>query len=57
MEKYDTEERERSKEEKVLLITSVRDPMISEGAAEACANRRDTLSSARFCWNKCRFQR
>ena len=42
---YDSEERKRSKEEKVFLMTSVRDLMNQEGAAVACAKRRDAL----FC--------
>ena len=41
-EEYDTEERKRSKEEKVFLITSMRDLITQEGAA-ACAKRRDAL--------------
>ena len=36
---YDTEERKRSKEEKVFLMTSMRDLMAQEGAAVACAKR------------------
>ena len=40
---YDLEERKRSKEKKVLLMTHLRDPMICEGAAVACAKRRDAL--------------
>ena len=39
----DLEERKRSKEEKVFLMTSVRDLMTQEGAAVACAKRRDAL--------------
>ena len=45
---YDSEERKRSKEEKVFLITSVRDLMTQEGAAVACAKRRDALCFVRF---------
>ena len=36
---YDSEERKRSKEEKVFLMTSVRDLMTQEGAAITCAKR------------------
>ena len=45
---YDSEERKRSKEEKVFLMTSVRDLMTQEGAAVACAKRRDSLCFVRF---------
>ena len=45
---YDSEERKRSKEEKVFLMTSVRDLMTQEGAAVACAKRRDALCFVRF---------
>ena len=45
---YDSEERKRSKEEKVFLMTSVRDLMTQEGAAVACAKRRDALCFIRF---------
>ena len=44
----DLEERKRSKEEKVFLMTSVRDLMTQEGAAVACAKRRDALCFVRF---------
>ena len=44
----DLEERKRSKEEKVLLMTSLRDFMIREGAAVACAKRRDALCFVRL---------
>ena len=40
---HDSEERKRSKGEKVFLMTSVR-----EGAAVACAERRDALCFVRF---------
>ena len=40
---YDSEEKKRSKEEKVFLMTSLRDLMTQEGAAVACAKRRDAL--------------
>ena len=40
---YDLEERKRSKEWKVLLMTHLRDLMICEGAAVACAKWRDAL--------------
>ena len=45
---YDSKERKRSKEEKVFLMTSVRDLMTQEGAAVACAKRRDALCFVRF---------
>ena len=44
---YDSEERKRSKEEKVFLMMSVRDLMTQEGATVACAKRRDALC---FVW-------
>ena len=45
---YDSEERKRSKEEKVFLMTNLRDLIIQEGAAVACAKRRDALCFIRF---------
>ena len=45
---YDSEERKRSKEEKVFLLTSLRDLIIQEGMAVACAKRRDALCFIRF---------
>ena len=42
-EEYDSEERKRSKEEKVFLMTSMRDLIIQEGMSVACAKRRDAL--------------
>ena len=48
MEKYDSEERRRSKEEMVLLMTSLRDLMTQEGAAVMSAKRRDVLCFVRF---------
>ena len=45
---YDSEERKRSKEEKVFLITNLRDLITQEGAAVACAKRRDALRFIRF---------
>ena len=42
-EEYDSEERKRSKGEKVFLMTSMRDLINQEGAEVACAKRRDTL--------------
>ena len=45
---YDWEEKKRSKEEMVLSMTSLRDLMINEGAAVACAKRRDALCFVRF---------
>ena len=47
-EEYDSEERKRSKEEKVSLMTSLRDLIVQEGAAVACAKRRDALCFIRF---------
>ena len=48
MEECDSEERKRSKEEKLLLMTSLRDFMIRERAAAACAKRKDPLYLVRF---------
>ena len=45
---YDSEERKRSKEDKVFLMTSMRDLITQEGAAVACAKRRDALCFIRF---------
>ena len=45
---YDSEERKRSKGEKVFLITSMRDLITQKGAAVACAKRRDALCFIRF---------
>ena len=45
---YDSEERKRSKEEKVFLMTILRDLIIQEGVAVACAKRRDALCFIRF---------
>ena len=47
-EEYDSEESKRSKEEKVFLMTNLRDLIIQEGAAVACAKRRDALCFIRF---------
>ena len=47
-EEYDSEERKRSKEEKVFLMTSLRDLIIQEEMAVACAKRRDALCFIRF---------
>ena len=47
-DEYDSKERTRSKEENVLLMTSVRNLMIQEGAAVPCAKRRDALCLVRF---------
>ena len=44
---YDSEERKRSKEETVFLMTNLRH-LIQEGAAVACAKRRDALCFIRF---------
>ena len=46
--RIDSEERKRSKEEKVFLMTSMRDLIIQEGMAVACAKRRDALCFIRF---------
>ena len=45
---YDSEERKRSKEENVFLMTSMRYLITQEGAAVACAKRRDALCFIRF---------
>ena len=45
---YDSEERNRSKGEKIFLMRSMRDLMTQEGAAVACAKRRDALCFIRF---------
>ena len=45
---YDSEERKRSKEEKVFLMTNLRDLIIQEGMAVACAKQRDALCFIRF---------
>ena len=45
---YDSEERKRLKGEKLFLMTSVRDLITQEGAAIACAKRRDALCFIRF---------
>ena len=45
---YDSEERKRSKEEKVFLMTNLRDLIIQEGMAVACTKRRDALCFIRF---------
>ena len=45
---YDSEERKRSKQEKVFLMTSLGDLITQKGAAVACAKRRDRLYFIRF---------
>ena len=45
---YDSEERIISKEDKVFLTTSMRDLIIQEGIAVACAKWRDALCFIRF---------
>ena len=45
---YDSEEKKRSKEDKVFLMTSMRDLIIQEGTSVACAKRRDALCFIRF---------
>ena len=47
-EEYDSEERKRSKEEKVFLMTNLRDLIVQKVAAVACAKRRDALCFIRF---------
>ena len=47
-EEYDSEERKRSKEEKVSLMTNLRDLIVQKGAAVACAKLRDALCFIRF---------
>ena len=44
----DSEERKRSKGEKVFLMTNLRDLIMQEGMAVACAKRRDALCFIRF---------
>ena len=44
----DSEERKRSKEEKVFLMTSMRDLISQEESAVACAKLRDALCFIRF---------
>ena len=51
-EEYDSEERKRSKEEKVFLMTSMSDLIIQEVMALACAKRRDALCFIRFTIEK-----
>ena len=46
--KYESEERKRSKGEKLLLMTSMRDLITHERAAVACAKQRDALCFIRF---------
>ena len=45
---YDSEERKRSKGEKIFVMTSMRDLITPEGAAVAYAKQRDTLCFIRF---------
>ena len=45
---YDSEEKKRSEEEKVFLMTSMSDLITQEEAAIACAKRRDALCFIRF---------
>ena len=45
---YDSEERKRSKEEKVFLMTNLRDLIIQDRMAVACAKRRDAICFLRF---------
>ena len=52
MGEYDSEERKRSKEEKALLMTHLRDLMICEVAAVACVKRRYALFFTRLFLNQ-----
>ena len=45
---YDSAERKRSKEEKVFLMTNLKDLILQEGMAVACAKRKDALCFIRF---------
>ena len=45
---YDSEERKRSKKEKIFIMTSMRDLITQEGAAVAIAKRRDAHCFVRF---------
>ena len=45
---YDSEDRKRSKGEKVFSMTRMRDLITQEGSAVACAKRRDALCFMRF---------
>ena len=45
---YESEERKRSKEEKVFTMTSLRELIMQEEAAIACVKRRDALCFIRF---------
>ena len=45
---YDSEERKRSKGEKVFLMTNLRDLIVHEGAAVECGKRRGALCFIRF---------
>ena len=47
-EEYHSEERKRSKEEKVFLMTNLSYLIVQEGAAVACAKRRDAHCFIRF---------
>ena len=57
MGEYESEERKRSNEEKVLLMTSLGNVMIREGAAVPCRNEETLSVSSGSCWNKYRYQR
>ena len=48
MEQYNSDDRKRPKEKKVILMTSHRDLMIDEGAAVACSIRRDSFIFVRY---------
>ena len=54
MGEYDSEKRKRSKKERVLLLTSLTDLMICEGAAVvvASAERRDDICFVRFMFQQ-----
>ena len=47
---------ERSKEEKVFLMTDMKDLMTREGAAVACAMPRGAFCFIRLCWSKYQYQ-
>ena len=49
---YNSEESKRLKEEKVFLMTDMRDLMTREGAAVACAKRQVLSVSFDLCWSK-----
>ena len=48
IKEHDSEGKKRSKKEKALSMTSLRDQMICEGAAVACAKQKVALCFVRF---------